>query len=90
MATKKTKNQIEVIILYDTREQSLEYLKTIQIDKKVGSDGIKIIGVEKEICKPNQCRISSKGSITYKSTNISSSKFMTFNNKSILNLLLLI
>lgn len=65
MATKKTKNQIEVIILYDTREQSLDYLKTIQIDKRVGSDGIKIIGVEKEICKPNQCRVST-GDVTFK------------------------
>ena len=49
---KKLKNQIEVIILYDTREQSLDYIKTIQIDKRVGSDGIKIISIEKEICEP--------------------------------------
>ena len=65
MTTKKVKNQIEVMLVVDNREQDLNYLKTFKIDERVNADGIKIIGYEMETCKPNLCKIST-GDITFK------------------------
>lgn len=62
---KEKRKDIEVVIIYDTREIDLDYIKTIKLDARIGKDGIKIIGCEREICKPNHCNIST-GDMTFK------------------------
>ena len=62
---RKTKFNIDIIIQYDTRERSLEFLKTIKIDKRRNKDGVKIIGLERVTVKPLGCT-KSTSDISYK------------------------
>ena len=51
MARKVAQN-IDVIVQYDSKEQDLNYLKTIKIDSRRNKDGVKIIGLERTNVKP--------------------------------------
>lgn len=58
------KSEIDVKIIYDTREQDIGYIKYIKLDKRRSKDGIKIISCERAICKPHGC-LKSTGDLTY-------------------------
>lgn len=66
---RKTKHDIEVKIIYDKKEKDIDYTKLL-LDKRIGSDGVKFIEVERETVKPLDvntnlpCKIST-GDITF-------------------------
>jgi hypothetical protein len=62
---RKIKHNIDIIIQYDTRENNIDYIDDIRIDKRRAVDGIKILGIERVCVKPDNCKIST-GDITFK------------------------
>lgn len=58
------KKEIDIKVVYDTREKDISYIRHIKLDKRRGKDGIKFISCERAICKPLDCVIST-GDITY-------------------------
>jgi len=61
------KHNIDVKILIDTREKNIDYLKTIKIDSRRNSDGIKVIEIERCTVKPtNECASIGDISFSYK------------------------
>lgn len=56
MAVKK-KQDLEVLLCYDTKEKDTSYVKDV-LDKKINKDGIKISESLRTTCKPLGCRIS--------------------------------
>lgn len=59
---KKTKQDIEIKLVYDSRENDTSYLKDI-LDSRISKDGIKFVKIEKQCVKPDGCYIST-GDIT--------------------------
>lgn len=57
------KSPIDIKVVIDTREQNVEYTKDI-LDKRRGSDGIKLTEIEVKTCKPNGMKVSS-GDVTF-------------------------
>ena len=56
--------EIDVKIIYDTREQDVGYIKYIKLDRRRGKDGVKFISCERALCKPHGCTMST-GDVTY-------------------------
>jgi len=59
---KAKKQDIDVKLIIDSREQDISYIKNV-LDKRVGVDGIKIKEYEVKAVKPNNCHTST-GDIT--------------------------
>lgn len=57
-------SNIDIKIIYDTREKDLKFLDTIEIDKRRRKDGTKIIEIEQKTVKPRGVA-KSTGDITY-------------------------
>ena len=62
---RKTKHKILVTYLVDTREKDIDYTKRLKIHKRMPTDGIKFVGVERCTVKPKQ-DINSFGDISFK------------------------
>lgn len=66
---RKTKHDIEVKLIFDTREKDVDYTKLL-LDKRIGSDGVKFVEIERATVKPLNvntnlpCKIST-GDITF-------------------------
>ena len=66
---KKVKHDIEIKVIYDTKEKDIDYTKLL-LDKRIGSDGVKFVEIERATVKPLDintklpCKIST-GDITF-------------------------
>ena len=58
LMVRKLKRQLEVKIILDSREQDETLLTSIKLDKKYGSDKIKICEIEKKCFKALGCKTS--------------------------------
>ena len=63
MAVKK--QNIEVVLIIDSREKDLNFLKKLKFNKEFRSDKVKIMGHEIATVKPLNCKVST-GDITFK------------------------
>lgn len=73
----KEKDRIEYRIVYDTREQSLDYLKYFKADSRVKQDGTKFTELICDTVKPLGCN-KSTGDMTYEYS-INNSEFKKSN-----------
>lgn len=48
---KKVKHDIEIKIVFDSREKDIDYTKLL-LDKRIGSDGVKFVEIERATVKP--------------------------------------
>ena len=66
---RKVKHDIEIKIVFDSREKDIDYTKLL-LDKRIGSDGVKFIEIERATVKPLDintnypCKIST-GDVTF-------------------------
>ena len=66
---RKVKHDIEIKIVFDSREKDIDYTKLL-LDKRIGSDGVKFVEIERATVKPldvntnSPCKTST-GDITF-------------------------
>ena len=63
---RKTKQNIDIKIIYDTRERDLEYIKGIKLDDERLKDKTQIVATSRETCRPSNEHNVSYGDITFK------------------------
>lgn len=66
---RKVKHDIEIKVVFDSREKDIDYTKLL-LDKRIGSDGVKFVEIERATVKPLDvntnapCKIST-GDVTF-------------------------